>query len=153
MKNQAGVKSLAFGGRPQPGPMQALGGVKGQKVAGNGQLELLYRTAREVSDNATRAGNPVLSDAQRTRLAELTPRPDDEKAPLSGLSTLNVNLINGYRPGQEGVPLQFVYEPADCRLFFTAENIVRPASGWEAAASAVWGGGRCVEGSARGVSR
>ncbi|RJE21019.1 hypothetical protein PHISCL_06640 [Aspergillus sclerotialis] len=149
MKNQGGVRSLAFGGRPQLGPMQALGGVKGQKVANDGQLELLYKTANEVADNATKEGHPVLSEAQHKRLKELTPRADDENAPILGLSRFDVNLINGYRPGQEDMPLQFVYEPADCRLFFTAENIVRPASGWEAAAKAFWGDGRCVEGSER----
>lgn len=55
-----------------------------------------------------------------------------------GLSMFDINLVSGHRPVQEDIPLQFVYEPADCGLFFTAENIVRPASGWEAAAKAFW---------------
>ena len=129
MKNQGGVKSFAFGGRPQPGPMQALGGVKGQMVAGDGQFELQYKTANEVAENAVRDGHPVLSEEQQKRLKELTPKPDDAKARITGLSRFDVNLINGYAPGQEHIPLQFVYEPAGCRLFFTAENIVRSASG------------------------
>ena len=32
LKWQGKVKSIAFGGRPQPGPMQAVGGVKGKQV-------------------------------------------------------------------------------------------------------------------------
>ncbi|KAJ5102410.1 hypothetical protein NUU61_004632 [Penicillium alfredii] len=50
------------------------------------------------------------------------------------------------------MPLQFVYEAADCRLFYTYDNIVHPATGWNAAARAIWGNGHCVKGSKSNVT-
>lgn len=146
MKNLAGVKSMAFGGRPQTGKMQHLGSTKGQMVMAVNALEQTFRAANETAANATRNGHPTLSEAQRKRLDELTPLPIDD-IEIPGLSSLDVNYLNGYRPGEDHMPLQFIYEPADCRLFFTYENIIRPETTWKAAAESFWEGGRCVNGS------
>ena len=146
MKNLAGVKSLAFGGRPQDGQMQALGSTKGEMTGGSGVLWTTFQVAIEVATNATRDGHPVLSDTQLARLKELSPPPMDN-LPLTGLDSISVNLLNGYRPGQDHMPLQFIYEPADFRLFYTAKNIIWPSTAWAAAANAFWGNGPCVRGS------
>ncbi|ESA42050.1 hypothetical protein GE21DRAFT_10631 [Neurospora crassa] len=45
------------------------------------------------------------------------------------------------------VPAQFIYEPADCRRFFTVEMMFRPARMWEVAREVMFGSGECVEGS------
>ena len=137
---------MAFGGRPQTGKMQHLGSTKGQMVMAVNALEQTFRAANETAANATRNGHPTLSEAQRKRLDELTPLPIDD-IEIPGLSSLDVNYLNGYRPGEDHMPLQFIYEPADCRLFFTYENIIRPETAWKAAAEAFWEGGRCVNGS------
>lgn len=146
MKNLAGVKSLAFGGRPQTGKMQHLGSTKGQMVYNADELGNVLRAANETAANATRDGHPTLSEAERKRLEELTPLPVKD-IEIPGLQSLNFNYLNGYRPGEDHMPLQFIYEPADCRLFFTYENIIRPETAWKAAAEAFWEGGRCVNGS------
>jgi hypothetical protein len=63
------------------------------------------------------------------------------------LGAVSVNLKNAYHPGNPDVPLQFQYHPADCRLFFTMNNVLSPGSTWISAAKAVWSNGGCVQGS------
>ncbi|KAJ6129262.1 peptidase S41 family protein [Penicillium capsulatum] len=144
MKYQAGVKSLAFGGRPRTGKMQTLGSTKGQMVMAANTIELSLKKANGLAANSTRDGHPVLSETERKRLKELTPLPFDNLT-ISGLDGLNLNFVNGYRPDHDDTPLQFIYEPAECRLFFTAENILHPETTWRAAAHAFWEGGPCVK--------
>jgi hypothetical protein len=62
----------------------------------------------------------------------------------------NLNLRNEYDPEDGETPLQFVYEAAECRLFYTLENYLERETVWQAAAKAMFGGGRCVEGSTKG---
>ena len=47
---------------------------------------------------------------------------------------------------KDGLPGQFVYEAADCRLFYEPSMISDISNMWEAAASAAWGSKACVEG-------
>jgi hypothetical protein len=47
---------------------------------------------------------------------------------------------------EEGIPAQFVNEPADCRLYWTPEMIGDVSEVWKAAADAAWGGKECVAG-------
>ncbi|KAK1774683.1 hypothetical protein QBC45DRAFT_32364 [Copromyces sp. CBS 386.78] len=51
------------------------------------------------------------------------------------------------------VPAQFIYEPAECRRFFTVEMMFRPASMWEVAREVMFGNGECVKGSETGSGR
>jgi len=44
-------------------------------------------------------------------------------------------------------PLQFVYEAADCKLFYTADMVLDVRETWKAVAAAKWGNGTCVPGS------
>lgn len=133
MKDLAGVKSLVFGGRPHKEPMQALGGTKGQMYIGNGMMLLMYQTALEVARNAAKRGEPTLTQTQMNRLKELSP-PSDEDCPLTGIDTLSINFLNGYHANRPDVPVQFIYEPADNRLFYTPENLIHPATAWLSAA-------------------
>lgn len=48
---------------------------------------------------------------------------------------------------EDGTPAQFLYEEADCRLFYQPEMIRDPKAIWKAAARAAWGDGKCVAGS------
>ncbi|KAJ6151274.1 Peptidase S41 family protein [Penicillium chermesinum] len=47
-------------------------------------------------------------------------------------------------------PLQFVYEAAECRRFYTLENYMQQETVWQAAAKAMFGNGGCVKGSTNG---
>lgn len=144
MKKQ-GVRSIAFGGRPQYGPMQALGGVKGGQYL---PLPLLHRyisNAHDLAVNASKAGSPILTPAQLARFQELAPPdPTNLSLRLNRLDATGVNFRNAYREGDAATPLQFVYEAADCRRFYTADNYLRPATSWLAAADAMLNNGPCV---------
>jgi hypothetical protein len=58
-----------------------------------------------------------------------------------------INLRDQVRKGQT-TPLQFAYEPADCRIYFTPKTIANYTALWQYAADAVWNNpALCVEGS------
>lgn len=60
---------------------------------------------------------------------------------------MNVNMRDQIRDGSD-VPLQFVYEAADCRLFYTGTMIKDLTAVWEEVAEVTWRGKRgCVKGS------
>lgn len=62
----------------------------------------------------------------------------------------NLNLRNEYDPDDGETPLQFVYEAAECRLFYTFENYLQQQTVWQAAAKAMFGDFGCVDGSTGG---
>lgn len=140
MKDQ-GVRTIAFGGRPQHAPMQGLGGVKGSELFDFPS----YATQIEGSE-------PVLSlfkEDFQDRWNSTMPLPMKE-FPLR-LSSGGVNFKNSYSRHDDQTPLQFVYEAAECRRFYTAENIVDVESLWHAAADAMFFGGKCVSSSMNGT--
>jgi hypothetical protein len=48
---------------------------------------------------------------------------------------------------QRNTPLEFVYEAADCKLFYTLDSLMTPMSMWKRVVDAKWGNGTCVTGS------
>lgn len=73
-------------------------------------------------------------------------------SPLGSKATLltrgRVNLRSAVRADDTSqTPLQFVYEPANCRLFYTIDNVYDQSFLWERAFNATWGGAKCVDGS------
>lgn len=139
-----GVKTVAMGGRPLPGPMQAIGGVKGSQVlelSGDGSLSQATDMAREL---AQADGAQVLSQQDQSQFDQVMPIPlEDFPLPLSLGS---VNYRNTFSQTNDQVPTQFVYEPANCHLFYTLDTLASPEATWALAANAVWGSGSCVGG-------
>ncbi|KAK8090442.1 hypothetical protein PG997_005403 [Apiospora hydei] len=139
--SRASAPSPSGAGRG-PGPMQAVGGVRG------GQRWSLKAIEKHVQ-TALRLAPDVLPPADAQRLAALAP-PLRAEFPLQfdRYGQSGVNFRDAYGPGDDETPLQFVYEAADCRRFFTVENVLEPASMWEDAARAMFGDGDlCVSGS------
>ncbi|MAD87961.1 MAG: hypothetical protein CL912_33790 [Deltaproteobacteria bacterium] len=65
--------------------------------------------------------------------------------PLSGIA---VNFRDQVREDAQDVPLQFIYEAADCRIFYTAEMLTNYSVLWQRAADALWSNSSlCVDGS------
>lgn len=64
-------------------------------------------------------------------------------------TSFGVNNRDGLRKNDtSGIALQFVYEEADCRLYYTPEMTVDVTAIWKAAADAQWGNSsKCVKGS------
>ncbi|KAL2842570.1 hypothetical protein BJY01DRAFT_249056 [Aspergillus pseudoustus] len=125
--------------------MATIGGRAGAQAWDLTFFDFFAQNAPAVVAEAAASGNPVPSPDEAARLNATKP-PLSTKLPLK-VDALSVNLKSAYRPGNNEVPLQFQSHPAECRLFFTAENVLRPASAWTAAAKAVWGKGACVQGS------
>jgi hypothetical protein len=119
MKNQAHVRSVVVGGRKQTGPMQAIGGVKGANVFG---MAYFY----ELAAAAVQLG----STSMQRYFAETF---------SSSMIKSTVQALN-----RTNTPLQFVYEAADCRFFYTAEMYIQQELVWSKAYNAIWGNGDCV---------
>jgi hypothetical protein len=72
------------------------------------------------------------------------------RAGIKGTSDVQakVNTRNNIRRNDTSLtPLHFVYEAADCRLFYTAASLSDQSVVWSAAYDAMWGSAACVDGS------
>ncbi|KAK3716553.1 hypothetical protein LTR37_006449 [Vermiconidia calcicola] len=145
MKTQANIRQVVMGGRKQDGPMQGVGGVKGANVY---RFDYLYQMISTAAAEAP-------PDVRKTLMEEYgmdvrAAAHANERAALTseGYRLARVNVRNNIRKGDETLtPLQFVYEAADCRLFYKARMMYDQSLVWQAASEAYWGDGACVEGS------
>jgi hypothetical protein len=151
MTSQMSTHSIAVGGRPQTGPMQGVGGVKGSQVQGMFILSTIITavlTAAPLPDQlafVTKFGTDVLA-ATNQALNRASPGG-------SLLVKATVNFRNNIRKGDESAtPLQHVYEAADCRFFYTAGMYVDQSAVWHRAYDSTWGSMECVEGSTEHAS-
>ncbi|KAJ5542659.1 Interphotoreceptor retinol-binding [Penicillium sp. DV-2018c] len=144
MKRQ-GVRTITFGGRPRKEPMQGVGGVKGGQSLGINYINGYIAQANGIIRDSVDSGSPLLTDAEWKAFNESSPS-STASLQWSG----NLNLRNEYDPEDGQTPLQFVYEAAECRLFYTLENYVERETVWQAAAKTMFGDGKCVEGSMKG---
>ena len=138
MKTQAKVKSIAIGGRSQYGAMQAVGGVKGANVYTAQYLaQIMYEA--------------FTRDADRSEQQKLSNRYGDQFQALAYALTRSylddtglypgarINIRNNIRKDDETLtPLQFVYEAADCRLFYTVNMVNDQTAVWAATSGAAW---------------
>ncbi|KAL6886822.1 hypothetical protein GGI43DRAFT_418163 [Trichoderma evansii] len=137
-----GVRVVANGGRPHIGPMQGIGGVKGAQVQELSTLSLFIDGANQVVQNATASGKPLFTSKELDAFKDHIPLPL-EKLPIR-LTTGSVNYRNAFAPFNDEVPTHFIYQPADCRVFYTPAALINPESKWANVADAVWGKGECA---------
>jgi hypothetical protein len=145
MKAQAGVRSIAFGGRKQTGPMQGVGNVKGASVW---PMNFIGTLIAEAFSFATPDVANQLDATYGRSLAAL--EHTLSRAGIKGTSDVQakVNTRNNIRRNDTSLtPLHFVYEAADCRLFYTAASLSDQSVVWSAAYDAMWGSAACVDGS------
>lgn len=146
MKTQGNVQQVVVGGKPQTGPMQGVAGSKGSQVYTWTQV---YSQVYQVYD--------LLPDQQeefnKTELGSLVyaARPLMRSAyQATGQTQSVINLRDNIRINDDDVmPLEFVYEAADCRLFYTGDMVRDVEAVWKKTADARWGNTKdvCVEGS------
>lgn len=128
MTYQAGVRTVTVGGRPTNGPMQAVGGSRGAASYDSGVLDANFVFASSINDTA----------------ANLLPQVRD---PNIYTTYFGFNLRDEVRPN-DTEPLQFKYEAANCRIYWTLSNAYNMSRLWRDAASATWDNpSLCVEGS------
>ncbi|CAO2648299.1 Nn.00g075660.m01.CDS01 [Neocucurbitaria sp. VM-36] len=144
MKAQGNVQQVVVGGTPKTGPMQGVAGSKGSQVYTWTQVFLeAYRVYDLLPDqqeefNKTELG--ALVNAQRPLMRSAYG--------ATGQTQSVVNLRDNIRMNDEDVtPLEFVYEAADCRLFYTGDMVRDVEAVWKKAADARWGNTKdvCVE--------
>ncbi|KAJ5913253.1 hypothetical protein N7504_002136 [Penicillium tannophilum] len=145
LMKQQGVRTIVFGGRPQNGPMQGVGGTRGAlglSLSVYGELFAEYKEAAEKSLNTS---TPLLTKEQLARWDQIVPRPLSEFPFVFPNGA--TNLLNNYGPSDSETPMQFLYEAAECRRFFTLDNFFNQETVWSSAADAMFDGGACVPGS------
>jgi hypothetical protein len=123
----AGVKVIALGGRPEAKQIQAIGGVKGAQILSFGSIYSIAQTAIAYAKGETSA------------LKEITPLANARSA-SNGIN-IRDNILEDHV--DDGLPAQFVYEPADCRIYYTPAMVTDITATWKAAASAAFKGGKC----------
>ncbi|KAI7921688.1 peptidase S41 family protein [Pyricularia oryzae] len=128
---QANVRSTVVGGRPQVGRMQSIAGVEGSQVFA---MESLAAGARAVMTLAPKERARELRNGEMGILASayaLT------RAATPG-SAGSVNGKNAFSMDNAQLPLQFLYQPANCRVFHTRETVMSPAETWKRVVDATW---------------
>jgi hypothetical protein len=146
MKTQGKVKSIAIGGRSQYGPMQGDGGVKGANVYTN---DYLIQIMQEAFTKDADASEQSLFASKYETVFEAMAYATSRTYYGSQGHAARVNIRNNIRKGDTTLtPLQFVYEAADCRLFYTPAMILDQTLVWSATSQANWAGGaNCVKNS------
>ncbi|KAF2084680.1 hypothetical protein K490DRAFT_48525 [Saccharata proteae CBS 121410] len=142
MRQQAGVKTIAMGGRANYDNIQAVGGVKGSNNFAYAYIK-----------SAMQAAYQHANDDEQAKYESAYEQAYGSYTPINRAATTpGVNVRDGLRENDtSGVPLQFMYEEADCRIFYTAEMTLDMTAAWKAAADSQWGGNsHCVAGTLGG---
>ena len=138
LRIQGGVQSIAMGGRPKEGAIQAVGGVKGSQVLQFNSIHYYANYASSITDD----------DAIKSSLSRFKDLPY-RRATAAGVNVRDQILRGNVN---DGVPAQFVKEDADCRLYWTAPMINDVSEVWKSAANAAFNGAKCAHGAISGSS-
>ncbi|KAF2715970.1 hypothetical protein K431DRAFT_236437 [Polychaeton citri CBS 116435] len=134
MKWDAGVQSIAMGGRPAvKGQIPGVGGVRGAQ-------QYSLKSVFEYTQLAKQRSN---DRSLITQLDRFTPYVLS-RAPATGLNVKDQILRQNW---QDGIPAQFVREHSECRLYWQADMVHDITNVWKAAATAAFKGGKCAFGS------
>ena len=131
--HEAGVRTVVAGGRPSYGPQQAPALSRGARAMSSDVLDSNIEFAQEI----LQALDDPNSNFSPNRTEAL-----DVYVTFAG-----INLRDQIRKVSD-VPLQFVYEAADCRIFYTPQTWYNYTALWHYAANAIWSNpGLCVKNS------
>ena len=149
MKYQGKVRSVVAGGRPQAGPMQAVGGVKGSEV---GMFSRVYGAAVGVILQGSDVGITAdqIAKANQTDLRTIVELGGYVSSRSPSWEKASYNLRNNIAEGDTSVtPTQFVYEAADCRIWWTRDMLLSATNIWNIVAKVTWQDGfkSCIAGS------
>lgn len=123
-----------------------MGGVKGSQLLQITTTSQYLEYAKELALNGSA---PLITDEDKKDWDKHVPVATQDM-PFQILSA-GVNIQNAFGPDNGTLPRQFIYEAAECRRFYTYENIVNQESTWASAADAMFYGGPCVKGSMGGI--
>lgn len=117
MHNEAGVRTVVAGGLPQIGPMQIPSGSRGAEAYSLLDLDDEISVARAINSSV---------DA-------LLPNRDFDFYVTYGA----FNIKDAVRKGSN-TPLQFTYEAADCRIYYTPRTVYNYLNLWNYVVDAIW---------------
>jgi hypothetical protein len=147
LKNQGAVRTIAIGGRPQPGPMQGVGGTKGAQVFSWDDIQVRMQAVYFL-------GSPEQQkewDSQDLGRTAFATQLFKRSAYSGGRVAGGVNLKDNLRQNDaSNTPLEFIYEAADCRMWFTPKMISDVTEVWKGVADRMFTGNGiqgCVKGS------
>lgn len=122
--------------------MQAIGGTKGTQVL---PFTELVTSTEFITDDAISQYIPgSLINSVNDTLPGLVPLPLGDP---TDLKSYQLNLKDNIPQGDTaGIPLQFVFEPANCKIFFTLDTVFEPMNLWRQVHDIAWNGGKCAWG-------
>ncbi|GKT89011.1 peptidase S41 family protein [Colletotrichum tofieldiae] len=133
---QGGARTVVMGGAPKPGPMQAVSGTRGMRMYSNVDLDIDISWIADLNETA------------KSRL------PANRNDTGIYVNYAGFNLRDQLRADDVSTPLQFHYVAADCRLYFTLDNVYNMSALWHDVARAAFEDpSLCVEGSTGYTSR
>lgn len=133
MMTRVGVKTVAAGGLPQTGPMQVASGNRGASVYDVDQLDEDMLFARSIDKHIDANVNASIPEVRERGMF---------------LNYASINLRDQIRHDSP-IPLQFTYQAADCRLYYTIANAYNFTRLWHDVAAAAANPSLCVAGSTR----
>lgn len=139
---QQNIKTVSVGGRPQTGQMQSIGGVEGAQVF---DLESIQQAAAAALSLAPASMQAKLNESEMGIIAQGYAL--DRAAVRGGAGA--VNGKNAFSHTDAQTPLQFLYQPANCKFFYTKDMVYGPEATWKRAVDAAFNDPNqfCVEGS------
>lgn len=133
MHNQGGARTVVAGGRPEVGPMQFASGSRGGQSYYNVDLDADIEVAQILN-------------------ASITPLPQDSDLIDFYINYAQFNIKDSIRKGED-FPLQFGYEAADCRIFYTPWTVYNFENLWNYVIDAFFRNPElCINGAANGTS-
>ncbi|KAH0613817.1 uncharacterized protein H6S33_005703 [Morchella sextelata] len=127
LMTQVGVRTVAYGGRPQSGPMQMLGGTEGSLYAA-------FSTLKTYAQDFALPNNPE----KAAEWSEFLPGPLDIP-PFR--SAGGVNLMNSFGRDDLDTPLDFIYTPANFRGQMSKDYFRDSSNLWKDVITKVWSNG------------
>ena len=110
MHHQGGARTVVAGGRPEIGPMQFASGSRGAQSYYNVDLDADIEVAEILNSS-------------------ITPLPQDSSLIDFYINYAQLNIKDSIREGED-FPLQFGYEAADCRIFYTTWTVYNFENLW-----------------------
>jgi hypothetical protein len=130
------VSTVVLGGQPSTKPMAVIGGVEG---ANDQQFDTLAEWAQIAGETADKVGASLTSD-DVDALEALT-----LSSPLAFGVPPSLNFLDSIYSGSDA-PMQFRPANADCRVFYTAADVVNITNTWNKIAGSNF---TCVDGGSK----
>jgi hypothetical protein len=159
MTRDAGVRTVTVGRRPMAVPIQAIGETKGGIVVSFDVLATATTFTLTAANTTSITSSSSATDGKQTIVTVSVPStnislplnllPGAVDPPLAiDFANSEVNWPNVYpQARQQGPPLQFVYEAANCRIFYKAAYLTDITAVWRDVVDIAWKDAVCVNGS------